>query len=145
MTARSAFPHAIRPAVGWAGLATVLFCYSALAADPYDTARRDYPDLFQVYYDRGLLDYCGLQTAESMGGFALRRDELLAKTPLSADQHRTVRIAAGIRIDYDYQDHGLSGSRTWCRTAGRAAYDRFVARYRAQNGDYQKPHKTEAP
>ena len=69
-----------------------------------------------------------------MGGFALRRDEVLAQTPLSVDQHRNVRIAALIKIDYDYQDHGLNGQRQWCRTAGRAAYDRFVARYRAGNG-----------
>jgi hypothetical protein len=134
MTMPSVIGHPIRLPVASAAMAMVLFCYSASvsAADPYDAARLDYPDLYQAYYDEGLLEYCGLQTKESMGGFALRRDELLAATPLSAEQHRTVRIAASIKIDYDYQDHGLSGSRTWCRTAGRDAYDRFVARYRAE-------------
>jgi hypothetical protein len=124
----------IRLSVASAAMALVLFCYSAMAraADPYDAARRDYPDLYQAYYDEGLLEYCGLQTKESMGGFALRRDELLAATPLSEETHRTVRIAASIKIDYDYQDHGLSGSRTWCRKEGHDAYDRFVARYRAK-------------
>src|SRR3954471_10082169 len=75
----------IRLSVASAAMALVLFCYSAMAraADPYDAARRDYPDLYQAYYDEGLLEYCGLQTKESMGGFALRRDELLAATPLS--------------------------------------------------------------
>jgi hypothetical protein len=113
----------------------VVFCYPAPArsAHPYDAARRDYPDLYQAYYDEGLIEVCGLQTKESMGGFALRRDELLAATPLSDEKHRTVRIAAAIKIDYDYQDHGLSGSRKWCRTAGHDAYDRFVARYRKSN------------
>jgi hypothetical protein len=114
----------------------MLFCYSPFgqASDLYDAARLNHPDLFQTYYDELLLEYCGLQTDESMGGFSLSRDALLAKTPLSADEHRTVRIAARIKADYDYQDHGLSGSRQWCRTAGRAAYDRFIARYRAGNG-----------
>lgn len=122
-------------------LAARLFCDSgsAQAADPYAAARRDYPDLYQAYYDEVLIEYCGLQTAESMGGFALRRDELLAKTPLDADQHRTVRIAARIKVDYDYQDHGLSGTRQWCRTTGHAAYDRFVARYRAGTDNNKAP------
>jgi hypothetical protein len=127
----------IRPVAVLAVPAMLLFCdpERAAGADSYEAARLAYPDLYQTYYDEGLVEYCGLQTPETMRGFAMRRDEVLAATPLSADQFRTVRIAALIKIDYDYQDHGLSGTRQWCRVAGHAAYDRFVARYRAARGN----------
>lgn len=100
-------------------------------ANEYDDARQQHPALFQAYYDAGLLEYCGLLTRESVGGFHLRRDELLAQEPLSDEQYRRVRVAASIAIDYQYANHGLSGQRAWCRTDGRAAYDRFVERYRS--------------
>jgi hypothetical protein len=101
-------------------------------ADQYDDARQAHPELFQAYYDEGLLEYCGLLSGESAAGFRLRRDELLTAMPLSEAEHRKVRIAAGIAIDYQYQNHGLSGQRLWCKTEGRDAYDHFVARYRAE-------------
>jgi hypothetical protein len=98
-------------------------------ADEYDDARSAYPALFQTYYDEGLLEYCGLLTRESVGGFLLRRDDLLTQDPLTEEQHRRVRVAAGIAIDYQYDNHGLGGQRLWCKTAGRDAYNRFVGRY----------------
>jgi hypothetical protein len=103
-------------------------------ANEYDDARDQHPALFQAYYDAGLIEYCGLLTPESVGGFHLRRDELLALEPLSAEQYRRVRVAASIAIDYQYANHGLSGQRVWCKTDGRDAYDRFVARYRTSAG-----------
>jgi len=128
--------HPIRP---MAAFAVLLFCYSAVAraADPYEAARRDYPDLFQAYYDEGLLEYCGLLTEEAARGFLLRRDDLLARQPLTESQHRNVRIAAGIAIDYQYDNHGLGGQKLWCRTAGRDAYNRFAARYHAGSNSNQ--------
>jgi hypothetical protein len=112
-------------------IAAFLKLHLPVGADQYDDARLAHPDLFQAYYDEGLLEYCGLLSRESIGGFRLRRDELLAGTRLSEAEHRKVRIAAGIAIDYQYQNHGLSGQRLWCKTEGRDAYDHFVARYRA--------------
>ncbi len=122
---------------GLAVLCGAVFCYSAVAEafDEYDAARLNHPDLFQTYYDEGLLEYCGLLTQEAVRGFLLRRDELLAREPLTAEQHRQVRVAAGIAIDYQYDNHGLGGQRLWCSTDGRAAYERFVARYRAQDNN----------
>jgi hypothetical protein len=99
----------------------------------YDRARREHPALFNLYYDEIVVAYCGLATAESAAGFRLERDVLLAKHPLSAEAHRTVRVASDIAADYAYQDHGLSGQKRWCGTEGRDAYDRFIARYRAQS------------
>ena len=98
----------------------------------YDRARREHPALFKLYYDEIVMAYCGLITAESEVGFRLERDALLAADPLSAEAHRTVRVASDIAADYAYQDYGLSGQKRWCGTDGRDAYNRFVARRRAQ-------------
>jgi len=101
-------------------------------ADEYDDAREQHPALFQAYFDEGLLEYCGMLTSEAAGGFRLRRDDLLTQEPMTVEQHRRVRVAAGIAIDYQYDNHGLGGQRLWCSTAGRDAYNRFVGRYLAQ-------------
>jgi len=108
-------------------------------SDQYDDARVQHPALFRVYYDQGLLEYCGLLTADAAHGFTLRRDDLLTAAPMTEDQHRNVRIAAMIAIDYEYQDHGLSGQRLWCRTEGRDAYNRFVARSRGGMSNSEAP------
>ena len=105
---------------------------AAAGADEYDDARQQHPALFQAYFDEGVLEYCGLLTPEAAGGFRLKRDDLLAQEQLTAEQHRRVRVAAGIAVDYQYENHGLSGHRIWCNTDGRDAYNRFVGRYQAQ-------------
>ena len=111
---------------------SILKPVASAGADEYDDARDQHPALFQAYYDEGLLEYCGLLTREAADGFRLRRDDLLAQDPLTGEQHRRVRIAAGIAIDYQYQNHGLSGQRRWCSTDGRDAYNRFIGRHLAQ-------------
>jgi hypothetical protein len=136
-----ALGHPIRRLAALAWLAVPLFCYSAIARadEPYDAARQNHPDLFQAYYDEGLLEYCGLLTEESARGFILRRNDLLAREPLTEQQHRNVRIAASIAIDYQYGNHGLGGQKLWCQTAGRDAYNRFAARYHAGPDSKQVP------
>jgi len=112
-------------------------------ADEYDDTRDEHPALFQAYYDEGLLEYCGLLTQQSAGGFRLKRDDLLARDPMTEEQHRRVRVAAGIAIDYQYDNHGLGGQRLWCSTAGRDAYNRFVGRYLA--GPETNTNSSETP
>lgn len=123
-----------------AGLTFVMLIGTGMAAiggakaeeSQYDRARREHPALFKLYYDEIVMSYCGLITAESEVGFRLERDALLAADPLSAEAHRTVRVASDIAADYAYQDYGLSGQKRWCGTDGRDAYNRFVTRHRAQ-------------
>jgi hypothetical protein len=124
-----------------AGLALGGFGVGPAAAEggKYDLARAAHPDLFKAYYDEGVLEYCGLVTRESMGGFYLRRDDLLTARPLSDDEYRNVRIAAGIAVDLEYEDRGLSGQRNWCTTEGIEAYNRFVLRYRLEPGTLPNP------
>jgi hypothetical protein len=106
---------------------------SAAAEDKYDVARRVYPELFKIYYDAGILEYCGLINQESAGGFRLSRDAVLARDAMDEDQHRNVRISAYTAVDVEYANRGLGGYKGWCRTEGRDAYDRFVAYFGAHH------------
>jgi hypothetical protein len=118
-------------------LAALVGAVSEAAAEEsrYDRARREHPALFKLYYDETVMAYCGLLTAESEAGFRLERETLLAADPLNGEALREVRVASDMAADYAYQDHGLSGQKRWCTTEGRAAYDRFVTRYRAAPTD----------
>jgi hypothetical protein len=113
---------------------------AAAEEDQYDRARVQHPDLFRVYYDENVLEYCGLLTHESALGFAMRRDDLLAARPLSEEQVRQVRVAGAIAADTAYGSHGLAQS-AWCKDEGMQAFNRFVERYRAT--PYGTVHQTE--
>jgi len=108
--------------------------------DQYDRARLQHPELFKVYYDENVLEYCGLLTHESALGFAMRRDDLLVARPLSDAEKRDVRIAGAIAADKAYGSHGLAQS-AWCKGEGMEAFNRFVERYRAT--PYGTAHQTE--
>lgn len=99
----------------------------AAAEDKYDAARRDHPLLFKIYYDAGILEYCGLVSQAAADGFRLSRDAELARDELDEDQRRDVRISAYVAVDVEYANRGLGGYKGWCRTEGRDAFDRFVA------------------
>ena len=115
-------------AVAWLlGAATLP---AAAEEDVYDRARNDHPELFQVYYEENLLEYCGLLTRESALGFVMRRDDLLAARPLNEEAVRRVRVAGAIAADTAFGAHGLATS-AWCKREGEPAYKRFVERYRA--------------
>jgi hypothetical protein len=117
---------------GFVGLLLSPLLTSAGAAeeDKYDRARREHPELFKVYYDENVLEYCGLLTHESLRGFTMRRDDLLAARPLGEDDVRTVRIAGAIAADVAHSAHGLAQI-AWCKGEGMEAYNRFVDRSRA--------------
>ena len=110
-------------------LLLIAVAFPTAAEDKYDVARRQYPELFKVYYDANVLEYCGLLTQESSSGFRLSRDALILRDTLSEDQYRNVRISAYTAADVEYENRGLGGYKGWCRTEGKDAYDRFVAFY----------------
>jgi hypothetical protein len=98
--------------------------------DQYARARTQHPELFRVYYDENVLEYCGLLNHQSALGFVMRRDDLLAARPLSEEDVRRVRVAGAIAADLAYSAHGLAQS-AWCKGEGMEAFNRFVERYRA--------------
>ncbi len=103
-------------------------------ADEAGAPAQALPDLYQLYYDGGLLEYCNLGSPLAVAGFRARRADLLARDKPTEELHRRVRIAAATAVDNAYLDHGLGGQRLWCRTAGKAAFDRFEAYGRSANG-----------
>src|SRR3954464_6053633 len=98
-------------AAAWAVAIAALIAPGARAEeDQYDRARAQHPELFKVYYDENVLEYCGLLTHESALGFTLQRDDLLALRPLTDNDVRDVRIAGAIAADMAYGAHGLAQS-----------------------------------
>ena len=105
----------------------------AVAEVKYEIARREHPELFKVYYDANVMEYCGLLTEQSTGGFRWSRDALIRRDTITADQNRDVRISAYAAADVEYENRGLGGFKGWCRSEGKGAYDRFIAVYAAHH------------
>lgn len=89
-----------------------------------------YPDLMRTYYDYGVAEYCGLVDMPVHNGFALLRADQLGRLRVGREDDRRVRIDAAKAVEYEYQDHGLSGNKTWCRTDGQQAVARFTTYFR---------------
>lgn len=89
-----------------------------------------YRELMRTYYDYGVAEYCGLVDAPTHNGFILLRGDQLARLHVGAVQDRRTRIDAATLVEYEFQDHGLSGTKTWCRTEGRIAVERFTTYFR---------------
>ncbi|MDY0872893.1 hypothetical protein [Dongia rigui] len=109
-------------------LAAALLLPGDGAADELPASR--YPDLMRTYYDYGVAEYCGLVDMPVHNGFALLRGDQLARLRVGREDDRRTRIEAAKAVEYEYQDHGLSGNKTWCRTDGLGAVDRFTTYFR---------------
>lgn len=109
-------------------LAPLLMTSPAMSDETAATAdTQKFPDLYKMYYDGGLLEYCNLISPLAGKGFREMRTDLLARDKPTEEEHRQARIAAATAVDNEYLDHGLSGQRIWCRTDGQAAFQRFEA------------------
>ena len=109
----------------WTWTAALLACLSAAAASGEGAEGRR--GLFQLYYDAGVLEYCGGVTAAVYEGFHRRRDALLARHGIGEAEDRDIRIRATTAADLEYLDRGIGGQRHWCATEGREAVRRFLA------------------
>ncbi|MBI2256572.1 MAG: hypothetical protein HYU58_18260 [Proteobacteria bacterium] len=89
-----------------------------------------YPELMRTYYDYGVVEYCGLVDLATHNGFALLRADQLARLRVGMEGDRRTRIDAAKLVEYEFQDHGLSGTKAWCRTEGRDAVERFTTYFR---------------
>jgi hypothetical protein len=95
-------------------------------------APNPYPDLVRTYYDYGVVEYCGLVDMPSHNGYALLRNDQIARGKVGRDADRRARIDADMAVDYEYQDRGMSGQKAWCKTEGASAYARFIAYFRTR-------------
>lgn len=92
-----------------------------------------HPDLVRTYYDYGVVEYCGLVDMPVHNGFALLRNDQMARGNIRREDDRLARIAAITAVEYEYQDRGLSGNKSWCRTEGAAAVERFTVYFRTRH------------
>ena len=85
-----------------------------------------HPELVRTYYDYGVAEYCGLVDMPVHNGYALLRNDQLARGKIAREADRRARLDAYLAVDLEYLDRGLSGHKTWCRTEGAMAVDRFT-------------------
>jgi hypothetical protein len=82
-------------------------------------------ELHKAYYNDGVLEYCGLYTAEVYDGFQRRVRYLLRDGTIDDETHRRVRISGEVEADYQYANHGIG--RYWCKTDGQQAVQEFLS------------------
>ena len=81
-------------------------------------------------YERAVYDYrvavfCSLVGDEVRDGFRIEAQYLIARDRLSAMTARSARQAAAAAVDRKWRNRGSGARDPRCRTAGRAAADRF--------------------
>lgn len=82
--------------------------------------------LEQLFYDIGVIGYCGLSSDEVYAGFRRELDRIVEED--LADEHdlRRARNRAMTLVELEWDNRGLGGFRGWCRTEGELAVDRFM-------------------
>jgi hypothetical protein len=112
-----------RHGAAFAGLIACL-PQGALAHDPLNPTPLS--ELRDAYYGEGVLEYCGLLTADSYDGFERLVRHLLLTAKIDPETHRRIRIGGSVDADYQFGNHGIGGQRLWCATDGGAAERRFL-------------------
>ncbi len=97
------------------------------------TPLNPHPELMRTYYDYGVVEYCGLVNMPVHNGYALLRNDQLARGNVRREEDRRARIDAITAVEYEYQDRGLSGQKAWCGTEGAEAVARFTAYFRTRH------------
>lgn len=105
-------------------------CLAGGAASAEDgswrAAAEQNPALYAAMYGYAVCEYCSLDSAMVQDGYERETAHLIAKAGLSNEIVRKVRMRAGTDADLEYGDRGLGGFRSWCRTEGLAAAQRFL-------------------
>ena len=121
-------------------LLTLVACLApALAWGDPSLPPSPHPELLRTYYDYGVAEYCGLVDMPAHNGFALLRLDQLARGNIAPLADRRARVDAAKAVEYEYQDHGLSGNKTWCRTEGADAVRRFTVYFRTRHLPQSSP------
>lgn len=112
-------------------LASLLTC--AAHADGALTARR-VSQLYHAYYGMGVIEYCGLNSDLVNDGFERQIRYLLKSADLDSESVKRIRFRGWREADYQYDNYGLSGFKTWCRNDGLGAESEFLAFRAAEIG-----------
>ncbi len=119
--------HASRwiPSLATLGTLAGLWAAAPASADGALTATR-ISQLYRVYYNYGVAEYCGFITYEVNDGYVRQLRYLLLTADIDKETERRIRISGSVEADYQFDNHGLGGFRRWCATDGREAEREFL-------------------
>ena len=95
-------------------------------ADGALTAKR-ISQLYHAYYGMGVIEYCGLNSDLVNDGYERQIRYLLKSADLDPESVKRIRFSGWREADYQYDNYGLSGFKTWCRNDGLGAEIEFLA------------------
>lgn len=112
------------------------FVVSAIAAVTVAAAEADAPQadvpvsrgtaLKQIAYMYGVVEYCGLNSAEVFDGYLRETSFVRRRDGITDPVARWLRIRGLTAADLEYGDRGLGGYRNWCRTEGLDSARHFL-------------------
>jgi hypothetical protein len=96
-----------------------------------DEPRADIPvsrgtALKQIAYMYGVVEYCGLNSAEVFDGYLRETSYVRRRDGITDPVARWLRIRGLTAADLEYGDRGLGGYRNWCRTEGLDSARHFL-------------------
>jgi hypothetical protein len=115
---------------------TISFVVSAIAAVTVASVEADVPQadvpvsrgaaLKQIAYMYGVVEYCGLNSAEVFDGYLRETSFVRRRDGITDPVARWLRIRGLTAADLEYGDRGLGGYRNWCRTEGLDSARHFL-------------------
>ena len=84
-------------------------------------------ELERVFYDIGVVGYCGLVTDAVSQGFRREVRRIVERDAIDERGLNAARSRAMTLVELEWDNRGLGGFRGWCRTEGEDAVKRFLA------------------
>lgn len=83
--------------------------------------------LEQVFYDIGVIGYCGLSGEAVAEGFRREVTRIVERDAIDKKDYNAARSRAITLVELEWDNRGLGGFRGWCRTEGETAVRRFLS------------------
>lgn len=113
--------NTVKPGRRAACLVAVLAVSGAAAA----AGPKPQTELEHIFYDMGIIGYCGLSSDAASRGFHQQLEALVDRENIDPIQVRDARNRALTMVEWEWDNRGLGGFRGWCRDEGKAAVERF--------------------
>ena len=84
-------------------------------------------ELEGVFYDIGVIGYCGLSTDAVSQGFRREVRRIVERNAIDKQRFNAARNRAITLVELEWDNRGLGGFRGWCRSEGETAVKRFLA------------------
>ena len=91
-----------------------------------------HPELVRTYYDYGVVVYCRLVDMPVHNGYALLRNDQMARGNIAREGDRRAWVDANLAVDLEYLNRGLAGQKNWCLKEGAEAAARFTTYFRTR-------------